>query len=930
MRRVTASFLKGGAAPDDVPDMAVSTPTAELVRPRSLLRVSLPLRLVLLSLIFAVPIVSVAVAAYTNVTADVRAIDTEEQGVIFNATAIRLGEQAAALPPGRPVSPERRMDFEISLKELDDSARVFKTATLEADVLSPVRLAWPSVARGPTGKNLDRFENALLHSINLIADASRLVYESHVIEANLQDAQFTGVPLVVQHLGVAGTIAELAPHARAIPVNDRVRIAGLLAQADGGRDDLATDMLGTFRAEPALRGGLEPLWNEFTSAADALENPVSGAIYGEPTAASFAVLRNRVVSASAKFTDALHDELLARLRARLDEAQLEHRLIVLLDLLGLLASSGLLLLVGRSIARRDRRELLRAQADARTLAAELTAQQAERARMLTEAQFRAILARSNMGIALLDESGAMIECNEAVVELLGDGAGVVSPNDPQFAALIDGVETSYVVERNVQRPDGSRRWTEVSVSVVSIGHPSTVAALATVRDVTERKAIDERLVYAATHDQVTSLPNRPEFLRHLERVVAERIATGRNFAVLFIDLDGFKVVNDRLGHHAGDRLLIVTARRLLSLSREGDVVARFHGDEFAILLRDIRDLDTARAIADRVQAELRAPVTIDGSTATVTSSIGIVMGNEAYVRAEDVIRNADAAMYHAKSLGRSTAVVFDDEMQHRLASRMRMMTDLQAGIERGEFRIAYQPVVDLASGYAVGFEALLRWDHPIYGNVPPATFIPLAEESGAIVELGRFVLRKSCIMLAARTRGRLLAHLPAMNVNLSVTQLMEPNIVKDVERALVESGLRPDLLMLEITESALLEDGPRAIEVLSRLKALGVRLCIDDFGTGYSSLRYLHQFPIDALKIDRSFVNGRDGGIANEPIVQMVITLAQSLGMDVVAEGVESRLQREKLIAAGCATGQGFYFARPLDRLEDVDNWLGGSLVESG
>jgi EAL domain-containing protein (putative c-di-GMP-specific phosphodiesterase class I) len=259
-----------------------------------------------------------------------------------------------------------------------------------------------------------------------------------------------------------------------------------------------------------------------------------------------------------------------------------------------------------------------------------------------------------------------------------------------------------------------------------------------------------------------------------------------------------------------------------------------------------------------------------------------------------------------------------------------MMTDLQAGIERGEFRIAYQPVVDLASGYAVGFEALLRWDHPIYGNVPPATFIPLAEESGAIIELGRFVLRKSCIMLASRTRGRLLGHAPAMNVNLSVTQLMEPNIVKEVERALVESGLRPDLLMLEITESALLEDGPRAIEVLSRLKALGVRLCIDDFGTGYSSLRYLHQFPIDALKIDRSFVSGRDGGIANEPIVQMVITLAQSLGMDVVAEGIESRLQREKLIAAGCATGQGFYFARPLDRLEDVDNWLGGSLAESG
>jgi EAL domain-containing protein (putative c-di-GMP-specific phosphodiesterase class I) len=260
-------------------------------------------------------------------------------------------------------------------------------------------------------------------------------------------------------------------------------------------------------------------------------------------------------------------------------------------------------------------------------------------------------------------------------------------------------------------------------------------------------------------------------------------------------------------------------------------------------------------------------------------------------------------------------------MQLRMATRMRMMTDLQASLERGDFRLAYQPVVDLLTGSAVGFEALLRWDHPVYGNVSPATFIPLAEESGAIIELGRFALRKACIMLASRMRARQGSPL-TMNVNLSVTQLMEAGIVRDVERALLESGLRPDLLMLEITESALLEDGPRAVEVLSQLRALGVRLCIDDFGTGYSSLRYLHQFPIDALKIDRSFVNGKSGGVANEPIVQMVVTLAQSLGMDVVAEGIESQMQREKLIAAGCSVGQGYYFARPIDRLEDVERWF--------
>jgi EAL domain-containing protein (putative c-di-GMP-specific phosphodiesterase class I) len=341
----------------------------------------------------------------------------------------------------------------------------------------------------------------------------------------------------------------------------------------------------------------------------------------------------------------------------------------------------------------------------------------------------------------------------------------------------------------------------------------------------------------------------------------------------------------------------------------------------------VRDLETARNVADRVQSELRAPVSIDGSTATVTSSIGIVMGNEAYVRAEDVMRNADAAMYHAKSIGRSTAVVFDDDMQQRLATRMRMLEDLAGGIERGEFRLAYQPVVDLVSGSAVGFEALMRWDHPHFGSISPAVFIPLAEESGAIIELGRFALRQACAMLASRLGRGYGGQALTMNVNLAVRQVMESTIVRDVQRALLESGLRPELLMLEITESALLEDGPRAVEVLGALKGLGVNLCIDDFGTGYSSLRYLHQFPIDALKIDRSFVNGRDGGIANEPIVQMVVTLAHSLGMDVVAEGVESQLQREKLSAAGCLVGQGFFFSRPIDRQQDLDRWFGEAML---
>jgi diguanylate cyclase (GGDEF)-like protein len=902
----------------------------EALGARKLRGISLPLRLALLSLIFAIPILGVAYGAYLNVASELRLIDSEEQGIRFNSSAVHLMEIAAALPAGKRVTDARRNDVEIALKELDDSARVFKAAALESDVVSPVRAAWPSVAAGPTVANLDRFENALLHAANLISDASQLSFESHVVEGDMQDAEFTNVPVIVEHLGIAGAVGERDPRNTTMPVDDRVKAAGLIAQASVGRENLATDMLGMFRSDATLEGPFEPRWNDFTHAADALEQPVTSAMYGGVTDVSYAELKRKLVESATVFTEALHTDLIARLEQRRAAGQRQYRAIALLAFLAAIAASGLLALAGRSINRRDRRELLRAQTEARTLQAELARQQAERALMTTEAQFRAILDRSTMGIALLSESGVAIEKNGSVVELLGPDTHIVMPGDPEFEALVAGRGTSYAFERRSEGPDGTARWAEVSISVVSSAQPSPVVALAMIRDVTERKAIDERLRYAATHDQVTSLPNRAEFIRNLEGVIAERIANGRNYAVLFIDLDGFKVVNDRLGHHAGDRMLIATARRLLSLVRDGDVVARFHGDEFAVLLRDVPDLEMAQQIADRVQIDLRVPVPIDGTSAAVTSSIGIVMGNEAYVRAEDVVRNADAAMYHAKSIGRSNAVVFDDAMSHRLATRMRLLTDLSAGIERGEFRLAYQPVVDLTTGSAIGFEALLRWDHPLYGNISPVTFIPLAEESGTIIELGRFVLRRACIMVASRMRGRSGPQL-TMNVNLAVRQLMEPGIVKDVERALVESGLSPELLMLEITESALLEDGPRAVEVLSELKALGVRLCIDDFGTGYSSLRYLHQFPIDALKIDRSFVSGRDGGIANEPIVQMVVTLAHSLGMDVIAEGIESQMQREKLIASGCTVGQGFYFARPIDRLEEVDRWIDAPmLAESG
>jgi diguanylate cyclase (GGDEF)-like protein/PAS domain S-box-containing protein len=884
-----------------------------------------PLRLFLLSLIFALPIFGVAYVQYAEVSAAATRLATEEEGVRFASDSVGLLKQIATLPLGRPVAPSARDAIESRLRSLDDRARSINAAAgLDSDEMSPIRAAWRGVDGQVSPVTLGRFEDALQHATALISDASELSFEANVIEGDLQDAAFDMNPHVLHWLTLADSTVSASAVSGRVPVPQRIAIAGMLAQATVARGTLGIDVDGAFQADPNLRIRLGPSWDAFNTDAAPLWSRLEDAMNGQDVARAARAMRarrERLIGDSAALTDAMQHELDVRLEARRAGAGKMHVLIVVLALLAALLSVGIIASIARAIVRRDRRELRRVQQEARMLSTELARRQAERALQLTEAQFRAVFDRSHMGIALLDAQGGTIESNAAVSELLGPGARIVSADDVEFAEIAAGRGTTYVFEREVRRDDGTVRWAEVNVSIVAVTAPSNVVAVAMVRDVTERKAVDDRLRYAATHDQVTSLPNRTQFVQHLEGLIAQRRSGAANYAVLFIDLDDFKVANDRFGHHAGDRLLIVTARRLLSLRGPNDLVARFHGDEFAVLLGSVSSAQAAHALAQQVQDVLRAPVQIDGHAVSVTCSIGVVVGHDAYVRAEDVVRNADAAMYHAKSLGRGMAVLFDDAMQHRLALRMRLITDLQAGLGRGEFSLAYQPVVNLKTGEPDGLEALMRWRHPVSGLIPPATFIPLAEESGAIIELGRFALREACTMMAGQP-STASARPITMNVNLSVTQLMEPSIVEHVAEALRLSGLAPERLMLEITESALLEDGPRAAAVLGHLKSLGVRLCIDDFGTGYSSLRYLHKFPIDALKIDRSFVSGAGGEIANEPIVQMVVTLGHSLEMDVIAEGIESETQRRKLVALGCKSGQGYLFSRPLEPGGELSPWL--------
>ena len=398
-------------------------------------------------------------------------------------------------------------------------------------------------------------------------------------------------------------------------------------------------------------------------------------------------------------------------------------------------------------------------------------------------------------------------------------------------------------------------------------------------------------------------------------------------AVLFLDLDGFKEVNDSLGHAAGDRLLIQVAERLQSCVRPSDTVARFGGDEFAVLIEDASDDVDVIQVAERVLEGLRQPFVVNGRELHVRGSLGIARMDGDVDGADHLLRNADLAMYRAKATGQGGYERYDPQMHTELVARVQLEADLRRALEAGELFLEYQPTIDLASGQIVGAEALARWQHPTRGLVPPTEFIPLAEASGLIRPLGAWVLREACRQAAAWQRSTAHRDKPlTLNINLSGRQLQVPEVVDDVAAALDDSGLPPDALVLEMTESVLLDDSETVLAILRQLKGLGARLAIDDFGTGYSSLSYLHRFPVDILKIDRSFVERLSHASDNAELAWTVVRLGQSLQLVTVAEGVEDSAQFLALRRMNCDVGQGYYFGRPMES-GDMDRLVGDELT---
>ncbi|MET8702319.1 EAL domain-containing protein [Kitasatospora sp. NPDC004723] len=574
----------------------------------------------------------------------------------------------------------------------------------------------------------------------------------------------------------------------------------------------------------------------------------------------------------------------------------------------------------------------------------------------SESRLRAAFSDAGIGMALIDPEDRIIEVNPAFAALTGRTVDelvrthiheIVDPEGmPRrlFRALVHGEHDRLRVEKQLKHRAGRTVWSKVTVSLIRDAEGGPLYTLALVEDITEQRRLGDRLEYQALHDPLTRLPNRTYFFERLDAAcltpdrateplgVGGGAGTGTDgprIGVCYLDLDGFAAINEALGHHIGDQLLIAVATRLRrGFSAHGArLVARMGGDEFAVLVTDSRGSDQLTDLAARILAALERPFDVAGHRLVVTASVGVVERSVHETTPTDLVKDADATLYWSKADGRARWTLYDPDRGAHQLTRQLLATALRPALERGEFTVEYQPLVGLADGAVHGAEALVRWRHPRYGTLSPDRFIPLAEESGAIVPLGKWVLEESC-----RQARRWLTEFPEtetfVSVNLAARQIWDSDVVADVAQALERTGLPARLLQLEITESALLGPGGRPLQALQALADMGVRIAIDDFGTGYSNLAYLSRLPVHVLKLDGTFIEGfRDpapsGGRpelpelrsrrsdADEQIVGAMVQLAHTLGLTVTAEGIESAAQAERLRLTGCDTAQGWYFARP-------------------
>lgn len=562
---------------------------------------------------------------------------------------------------------------------------------------------------------------------------------------------------------------------------------------------------------------------------------------------------------------------------------------------------------------------------------------AEEARLDAEKRYRDIFENAIEGIFQTTPDGHYINVNPAFVRIFGyqspeqmqheinevQAQLYVDPKERiRFITLLETHSEIQNFEYQARKRDGNVIWVNETTRLVRDSDGNIAYYEGMVEDITKRKYAEAKLLYDASHDQLTGLFNRNTFIAKLSETLMRLHASPSTnidcitFAVLFVDLDRFKVVNDSMGHWAGDQLLTEIARRLLQeTDPTQDVVARFGGDEFALILHNAKG-GTAEVLEQRVeqlQLQLSKPYSLEQQIFNTTASIGIALGTPEYQDPEEMLRDADIAMYEAKYRGRGRIMIFQEGMHTEVVNMLRMESDIRKGLERKEFCLYYQPIVSLKTRHIVSLEALVRWEHPEYGLVMPDKFIPVAEETGLIRELGLWVFQEACEQLKRWQQQFPMLEDLGMNINVSPIQLKQPDLVQKIQEIINNSGIRGETCRIEITESAIMQDPEHLLEILQELKQLNVKLYIDDFGTGYSSLSYLQQFPIDALKIDKGFIREIDTHGKSAKIAKAIISLGEAFGIKVVAEGVETNFQVMVLETAGCHHVQGFFFSRPQD-----------------
>jgi diguanylate cyclase (GGDEF)-like protein/PAS domain S-box-containing protein len=789
--------------------------------------------------------------------------------------------------------------------------------------------AWARVRNAPAGAQaFDEFDTPILllkKLLDAMEDASNLSYDPSTMAQNLADAYVAETPYAIESASRAAGLALIAASGQGMTLAQRTDLAGnneqLPLRFDLSIDDVPSvaEKLDAFMPNRVAEWNELPrLASEMLSAGNAMRSLIGEGILLQetPTVSRSAIeaAESRALRSALAMHAAAGSALDADIGRRLQLLAVRQRYFYLSLALGIVMSIGVMMAIAQLVARRDRAALRSARQESERLTAELARQEAENALRRSEAQLRAIFDGAALGIAVLDRKGTLAQANGTYRSMFGDSvAASLEGHESALAQLFDGERDTFEFEGHFSSPSGQEIWTDATVSVVNDEAGAPLFAVCMFRDKTALKQHERRMQHEKMHDRLTGLPNRHFFDECVRRrFEASKTLLESFFAVFVIDVEHFKDVNESLGHAAGDLVLTQFAARLRACVDTRDVVARLGNDEYAVMIESLGDILHVESIARRIVNNLCKPVMIGGRPVFLGAHVGIAIASTNYERAEDLMRDAEIALQHTRAGGGLRYSVFDSKMREMAQKRLQLTSDLRLALERFELRLLYQPIVSMSDGQLVGCEALVRWDHPRDGMLMPTEFVPLAERTGLARHLGRFVLDTAASQLGAWQRNRAGQLHFRMHVNLSAPEILDPDFEHTLVQIVDEHDVRPSDLTLEITESVVLDASTRTSAILDRARERGFHVCIDDFGTGYSSMRYLQQFKVDAIKIDRSFVAGVDGELASEPIVRTLMTLAEAYDVRVVAEGVETPRQRDVLRNAGCRFAQGYLFARPL------------------